>query len=186
MGQYKGVNCRPYVCAPVQLIATPKTTITRAQSTSPRKGKECLKKSPTPRLDLAQIKVKSIRVVVVFYASIVAASSLRSHPGYVKLMARDNPLANIVQHGPSRRHRFTTSLVAAEVPALIPELDSHLLIRDALNELLRKGLEIEALVGSRALFNVVTKNGNTTERRLPTDVVVLKQTYGKEVLKRAG
>lgn len=113
----------------------------------------------------------------------VADDSFANAPGlnrqvdYVMLMADEEHRANVVQYGSSRGHCVIISIKAAEIYALIHAVNIDMIIRDALNERLRRSVGIQAFVDSWTLFNVVSKNRNTVERRLQIDIFALKENY---------
>lgn len=184
--QYIGVNCRPDVCATVQLIAPGKEGTTKSQFASLKRAVEHLKRRPEQGLDFVKLHMPSVRVVVISDASFANAPGLKSQLGFVILMADENRTANIVHYGSCRCHRVTRSVMASEVHALIHAVDIGMIVRDALNELLNRNVEMEAFVDSRTLFNVVTKNSNTAERRLQIDIFALRESYKNGELKRIG
>lgn len=106
--------------------------------------------------------------------------------GCVIRLADERRKGNVVHYGSSRCHRVTRSVMAAEVHALVLAFDFGYIIRDATEQLLDRRIEMEAFVDSRTLFNVVAKNGSTTERRLQIDIMASKKSYPPEELQKIG
>lgn len=65
-------------------------------------------------------------------------------------------------------------------------IDIARLIRDTSNELLKRSIKTGAFNDSWVLFNVVTKNGNTTEHRLQIYIFELKEWFQRWELKWIG
>lgn len=77
----------------------------------------------------------------------------------------------------SRCYCVTRFVTAAEVSALIHAVRMGMILPDALNELLNQSVEMKAFVDRRTMFNVVAKNGNTTESRMLINIIALRERY---------
>lgn len=75
-------------------------------------------------------------------------------------------------------------MLAAEVHALVLAFDMAYVIQDMLHEILGRKIEIDAYVDSKTLFDVVAKDGNTSEKRLQIDIYALRESYDKGELSR--
>lgn len=91
-----------------------------------------------------------------------------------------------MHYSSSRCHRVTRSVAAAEEHAPIHAVDVRILVRDLLNEPLRRTAEKKAHVDSRYPFNDVTKNSNTADRPLQINIFAIRESYQKRELKRTG
>lgn len=74
----------------------------------------------------------------------------------------------------------------AEVHALVWAFDHRYFVRQALEELLGRQVEMESFVDSRTLFNIIAKNNSTAQGRLQINVWVLKESYKRGQLTRPG
>lgn len=112
-------------------------------------------------------------------ASFVIAVGMESQLGYVILMTDWQRRANIVHYRSSRCHRVSSSVMAAEVHARVHAFDYGNVICQALVELLRHIIEIEAFVDSCTLFNFVAKNSSTAERWPQINIFALRESHRK-------
>lgn len=76
--------------------------------------------------------------------------------------------------------------MAAEVQGLVLGFDYAFVIRQLLFEILGRKICLEAFVDSKTLFNVVGKDGATTDRRIQIDIYALRESYAKGELSRTG
>lgn len=65
----------------------------------------------------------------------------------------------------------------AEIQALSLGLDYKFLIKDLIEEIIGRTLQLEAMIESNIIFNVVSKDGQTAERRLKIDIIAHIQSY---------
>lgn len=75
-------------------------------------------------------------------------------------------------------------MIAAEVQALVHGFGYAFLVRDLVKELLRGTLQLEAMIDRKKVFNIVAKDGKTTERRLQIDALALRKYYKDGELSR--
>lgn len=71
-----------------------------------------------------------------------------------------------------------------EAPAMILGYDNAYVMRELITEIMEKEVMIEAYVESRTLFDVVEKDGTTTEKRLLIDRSALKESFETGELRR--
>lgn len=74
--------------------------------------------------------------------------------------------------------------MAAKIHGLIYGFDSSIYIQTLLQELTVFNFEIHGVVDSKTLFNVVTKDGSTLEKRLQIDVWPIKESFSRGQLKQ--
>lgn len=146
--QYVGVNCGPDFCAAVQLITKGNEITTESQFASLKGAIQHPQKPHTQGLDSMKPDMNCMCVVVLFNVSFANAVGFKNQPGYVMLMVSKEPNANNVQQGRCRCHRVTRSAMAAEVYAMMHSVHVGMIVRDALNESLNQGIEMEAFVDS--------------------------------------
>lgn len=129
------------------------------------------------KLDLALM-----RLVLLLDASFATAPGPKSLIAYVISMMDKSGSAYTVHYASSQCHHVLRSLMAAQVHVLVLALDMGMVVVEPLSELLHLNVEMEACVDSRTLFNFVTGNSNTAERRIQIDALALKESYKKERL----
>lgn len=67
--------------------------------------------------------------------------------------------------------------MAAEFHALMEGFDAAYVAEDMMEECLGQQVPIDAYIYSKTVFDVVAKQGSTTERRLVIDVSALRESY---------
>lgn len=114
------------------------------------------------------------------------AVGMKSQLGFVILLADGQKRANIVHHISTRYHRVSRSVMATEVHALVRAIDIGFVVREAFEKLFGRGLEPEAFVDTRTLFNIIAKKSCTAKRRLQIEVWALTERYRKWAFQSIG
>lgn len=186
LAQYIVVNCRPDVCAAVQLIAPGSTKVEDAQFKSLGKAVPHLKETKKIGFDFVKLDIASVCVVVWPDASFAKAIGMKSQLGFVNPLPYGQKRAYIDHYGFNRCHRLSRSIMAAEVHALVHAFDNGFVVQEVLEELLGRRVELEAFVDSRTLFNVIANNSCTAERRLQIYMCTLREAFRKAELQSTG
>ena len=175
--QYIGVNTRPDIATPFQLLAPGNQPTTPAQFKSLTKAITFLKSTKGQGLHYVPLNLNTARLVLITDASFANAEGLKSQLGYLILMADKNGNCNVLHYGSNKCQRVARSVMAAEIQALTLGFDYAFIVKDLVDEILGRQLRIEAMIDSKTVFNVVAKEGKTTERRLQIDITALRQSY---------
>lgn len=69
--------------------------------------------------------------------------------------------------------------MASELQALVLGFDYSLIVRSLLEEMLRRAVPLEDYLYIKTVFDVVDKDGSTTEKRLQIDVLSLRESYAR-------
>lgn len=101
-GQYIGVNIRPDVCAPIQLLAPGRDAPTPANMMTLNKVTAFLMETSDIGLDFVSLDMDSGRVVLLYDASFGNARDDKSQLGYLLLMVDKHKNCNIVHYGSNR------------------------------------------------------------------------------------
>ena len=184
LAQYIGVNVRPDICAPVQLIAPGKLPTTDKERKSLKKTTKFLKETIDQGLNYVALDLKTTKLVLMTDASFANAEGMRSQLGYLVLMVDDDDNCNIVHYGSNRCKRVARSVMAAEIQALVLGFDFAFIVKDLIEEILGREVKLEALVDSKTVFDVIARDAQTSERRLQIDVLALRQSYDRGELDR--
>ena len=184
LAQYVGVNVRPDVCAPVQLLVPGKEEVTTLQYKQLKKVLEYMMDTKNQGLNYVSLDMESARLVLLTDASFANAPGCKSQLGYVIIMVDKFDKCNILHYGSNRCQRVCRSVLAAEMHALILGFDFEYVIQDMVKELIGRKLDVEVMTDSKTLFNVVTKEAMTTERRLQIDILTIKQSYDEGEIRR--
>lgn len=97
----------------------------------------------------------SARIVVIKDASFGNSKGLQRKLGFLVLLCYKNGKENILNYGSSRCNRVKRSVIAAEIQALVMDLDYAFVIRDIVGEILSKRIALEAYVDSETVLEVV-------------------------------
>lgn len=122
--------------------------------------------------------MNTVKLLVIADASFANARNMRSQLGFVILRTDVNGRENIINYESNRCRRVMRSVMASEVHDLV--LGSYFavfFIRDLLTEILGKVVPLEALVDSKTAFDIVTKDGKITKRRMKIDICALIEPY---------
>ena len=184
LAQYIGVNTRPDICAPIQLIAPGNKQTTTAEFKSLTKTTNFLTKTKNQGLDFIKLNLESARIVLATDASFANTADLKSQLGYFIMLVDDKQRCNVLHYGSNKCQRIARSVMAAEIQALMLGFDYAFYVRDLLEEILGRSFKIEAMIDSKTVFNVVAKDGKTTERRLQIDILSLRESYDNGELNR--
>lgn len=184
LAQYIGVNVRPDICAPVQLIAPGKNEVTDKDIKSLKKTTKFLKETIEQGLTFVPLNLETMRLVLMTDASFANAQGMKSQLGYLIMLVDDEGNCNIVHYGSNRCKRVARSVMAAEIQALVLGFDYAYVVKDLIEEILGRTIMLDAMVDSKTVFDVIAKDAKTTERRLQIDVIALRQSYDMGELNR--
>ena len=182
--QYIGVNVRPDVCAPVQLIAPGNKPTSPEEYKSLQKTTKYLQKTKEQGLNYLPLDLESIRIVLLTDASFANATGMKSQLGYLLLLVDKHENCNVLHYGSDKCKRIARSVMAAELHALVLGFDYAFLVKDLVEEILGRKIVVEAMVDNKSVFNVIAKDGKTAERRLQIYVLALRQSYDLGELER--
>lgn len=124
------------------------------------------------------LDLNSLRLVCFSDAGFVShGDDYRSQIGFIIAMVDKNENANVVAFASRKCRRVTRSVLARELLALVEGYDADFGIESQLHEILDKQVPISRAVGSRTMYNVVTRLGHVTEQRLHVDVADLRHEH---------
>lgn len=115
-----------------------------------------------------------MRIMVLTDASFENCRGLRSQLGFVIYMVDANGRCNEINFGSNRCKRVTCSVLASEFHYIIVGFDFAYILRNLMSDMLGREVEVETLVDSKTVFEIISKDGNSTERRLKIDVFALR------------
>lgn len=76
--------------------------------------------------------------------------------------------------------------MAAEIQALTLGFDYAFVVRNLVEEIFGRNISMDFLIDSKTVFNVISKDKQTTELRLQIDVLALRRSYDLGELDRVG
>lgn len=129
MAQCTEVNCRPGICATVQLMGLASETIANVHYDFSNKTIAHMKWSCSKRLAFEKIDMISVRVAVISDVSFASASIVRRQRNFDFLMADKYRHAKIVHYASNSYHRVSRSVMAAEVDELVYAVDVEIIVK---------------------------------------------------------
>lgn len=163
LAQYIGVCSRSDVCAAIQLIALGTDPTTDGEMKGLKKAIQRMSATGTIGLILSPLDMKSVRLVLITDASFDNARDYRRQLGYVILMKDNTGESNIVHYASAICKRVTLPVLAAELHALVLGFHASFVIREMLQEITGRTINIEEFVDSKTIFDVVAKDGGLME-----------------------
>lgn len=122
-------------------------------------------------LSFAPLDLPTARLVLLTDASFASAEGIKSQLVYLPLLIDASGTANVIYFGSNMCQRIARSVMEAEVQALVLGFDYAFYVKDHVDALLGRRLDLEAMNDSRSVFNVIAKDEKTTERRWHIDVL---------------
>jgi len=175
--QYIGSCTRPDLCAPVQLMASAVTNPEQRTFLEMKKIVDWCHETCNVPLKYVPLDYDTIRLALFTDASFANTDLLKSQLGFVLVLIDASNRANIIHYGSSCCKRVVRSVIAAELHALTYGFDNAFLVRDVLEEVLQRKVDIDGYLDSRTVFNIVARNSSTLEKRLQIDVHALRESY---------
>ncbi|PXF45774.1 hypothetical protein BWQ96_04441 [Gracilariopsis chorda] len=103
-------------------------------------------------------------------ASFGKSDGLASQLGVLVALRDGNGNTNILSYGSKKSERVTRSFMTAELLAVVHGYDQAYIAKYMLEEMLQRKIPIAAYIVSRKVFNSVTKQRSTSEKRLEIDM----------------
>lgn len=170
----------------MQLIAPGNVPVTKDELATITKTITHMKETKEDGLRYVRLDKESVRMVLLTDASFANARGFRSQLGFLILLVDNRGHANIVHYASQRCKRVTRSVMASELHALVAGFDAAFWLCDLVNQILGRDIPIEAYVDSKTVFDVVAKDGVTTEKRLEIDIHALREAYANGEISRLG
>lgn len=115
--------------------------------------------------------------MVLSNTSLPNAPETKSRLGLVIVMADGSRRANIVHYGSCRCYPPSCSVRSAKLLAIVHVFGSEYVICEALIDILRHPVDIEAYIDSHTLFNIFANDCNTIDRILKINAFALTESY---------
>jgi hypothetical protein len=145
-----------------------------------------LRQTSEVSLKFAPLELSSLRMCVYTDASQANNEDLSSQVGYIIVLTDNTNRASIVHCQSHKPQSLTRSSMAGETLAFADGFDNAFLLRHELESMLGQPVPLIMFTESQALFNVVTRNKTTTERRLMVDVAAARQAYHSMIISNIG
>lgn len=123
-------------------------------------------------------------MVVLNDAFFANTKGIKSQLFFVLLLGYDVGRCNIVHYGIHKCQRIAHFVMGAEIHAFVHGFDVAFIIPDLAQELLGSAVDLESMVYSKNIFDVIERDEKTAENRLHIDVPTLWQYHEKVELRR--
>lgn len=87
---------------------------------------------------------------------------------------------SIIHYGSKRCRRLKRSVMSSEIHSLVLGFDHAFCIRNLLQEILGRKMELRSYVDRQTVIYVISQYGQTNERRLQIDISTLRESYAME------
>lgn len=139
-----------------------------------------VKREPRKGIKHRKLDLNSLRLQVYSDSSFANNRDSSSQLGYLIVMADASNRCNILQYRSFKSRRVTRSVLGAEVYAFAEAFDAAFIMKHDLENVLGRQVPVLAmLTDSKGLFDVITKNSITSERRLMIDLLAARQAYSR-------
>jgi hypothetical protein len=145
-----------------------------------------LRATPDVKLRFLKLDIQSLKLLVYTDASFANNANLTSQLGYIVVLSDDSGSASIINYQSSKSRRVARSSMASETLAFSHGFDSAFLLRHDLERVLGQTIPMVMFTDSKALFDILTRNKSSTERRLMVDVAAAREAYHDFVISNVG
>ena len=145
-----------------------------------------LLKNPERGLKMKQLDAESLHLRVYSDSSFANNDDLTSQLGYVVLLCDKNDNGNVVSFSSHKSRRIVRSVLGGEVYAFADAFDVGYIIKRDLEIMLDRSIRLQMFTDSKSLFDIITKCGSTTQKRLLIDVKSVREAYNNHEVSDVG
>lgn len=174
MEQYIRINCRPDVCANVQLIAPGSEPNTDAGYNPIMETVKQLKDKKQEGFNFVKIDLETARIVLLTETSFANEREMKSQLAFLVLMMEASGKAIIIHYRSTGCQRVIRSVMESDIHVLVLGFDYAYIIKDMIRYITRRYMPVEAFVDRLTLLDVIGKDGLTTELRLQIDIFAFR------------
>jgi hypothetical protein len=171
-------NARPDIAAAVSMLSS--VTADRYDAAALKSANELVmhvQDTRTVSLKYPKLEPSTLHLLVYSDASFANRPDRSSQLGYLILLADASGNCAFIQWSSHKARRVTRSSMASEVLAFTDGLDAGYILKMELERMLGSPMPLLMLTDSQALFDVISKNLRTTERRLELDILAARKAY---------
>jgi len=141
-----------------------------------------LRKTRDLSLNYPRLDVNTLRIAVYADSSFNNRENARSQLGYIIILADASNKCCIIQYSSRKSRRVTRSTSSGEAFALTDGFDAAYVLRHDLQRMINVKVPILAFTDSEILFDIITRNKMTTEKRLMIDIKAIRESYNEREL----
>lgn len=171
-------NTRPDIsCAVAKLAQVKEETYSEASVKAANKFIAHVLKSKELGIEVPQLDLESVVLEVYTDAALANNEDFSSQIGYVVVLKDRFGKANILEYTSKKCRRVTHSSLAGEIMAFSAGFDAAFILKHDLEAVTRKRIPLYMMMDSMALFDMVTRNAYSSERRLMIDMAAIRESY---------
>ncbi|APA06573.1 hypothetical protein sscle_02g013430 [Sclerotinia sclerotiorum 1980 UF-70] len=175
-GAYVATMCQPEASFDLS-IAAQTTKPDKDDITALNKRIKWQKENSSRGLNYVPLDLDSFKIVVFADASFANNKDYSSQIGYVIVMMDKHNNANTIHWSSIKCKRITHSVLASELYGLVQGFDIDAAITATVGAILNQETPLTICTDSKSLYNLLTKLGTTSEKRLMIDIMALRQSY---------
>lgn len=175
-GAYVATMCQPEASFDLS-IAAQTTKPDKDDITALNKRIKWQKENSSRGLNYVPLDLDSLKIVVFADASFANNKDYSSQIGYVIVMMDKHNNANTIHWSSIKCKRITRSVLASELYGLVQGFDIGAAITATVGAILNQETPLTICTDSKSLYDLLTKLGTTSEKRLMIDIMALRQSY---------
>lgn len=181
------VHTRPDVCAAVNILAqTVENNFSVKDIQLYNRTVKQLQETPKLGLKMQKLDIDSLHLKVFSDSSFANNKDLSSQLGYIVLLCDKHSRCNILHFSSHKSRRVVRSVLGAEMYSFADAFDFAFTAKTDLENILKKDIPLRMLTDSKSLFDIITKNSHTSEKRLQIDIQVIREAYEKHEISDVG
>ena len=135
---------------------------------------------------IPKLYCNSLKISVYSDAAFANTPDLSSQLGQIVLLTDDNHNPIPVSYKSYKTRSVARSVLFAEVIAFANLFDDALTIRKQLEFVLRQLIQVRILTDSKNLFDIISKGGRTSEKRIMLDIYADRKAYKVQEIRNIG
>ncbi|MEM1283154.1 MAG: reverse transcriptase domain-containing protein [Chlamydiota bacterium] len=172
------VHTRPEICAVVNMMAQVTEKLFAVKYIKLlNKTINKLKESPDDGIKMQRLDRDSLYIKVYSDASFANNPNLSSQLGYIVLLCDKFERCNILHFTSYKSRRIVRSVLGAEVYAMADAFDYAFTLKQDLEIILNQKVPLRIITDSKSLFDIITKNSSSIEKRLMIDIKSVRHGY---------
>ncbi|MEM6805930.1 MAG: hypothetical protein AAF696_31325 [Bacteroidota bacterium] len=172
------IHTRPEICAAANMMAQVTEKIFEVKYVKLlNKTINTLKETPSKGIKMRKLDLDSLYIKVYSDASFANNPNLSSQLGYIVLLCDKNDNCKILHYTSYKSRRVVRSVLGAEVYAMADAFDYSYKLKHDLETILDKHIPLRIITYSKSLFDIITRNSSSIEKRLMIDIKSVRHGY---------
>lgn len=124
-----------------------------------------------------QLDEQSMNIRVYADSSLADNEDLTTQLGFIVLLCDKHDRCNVLHFRSHKSRRVVRSVLGGETYAFADGMDFALALKSDIKEMTGRAFKARLFTDSKSLFDVITKNTSTTEKRLMIDIRSMREAY---------